>query len=124
MLDIFIANRLGPIVALKIVIAIGKAEAALDNNGGNFGAILEILSGSGVKKCIHAKRVQTRNLVLQRFLIVYFGNAGKFRLQRLQSFGFDLRLVHAGRIIVADFLFAASFWRFGIPGGSFQYFAQ
>ena len=47
-------------------------------------------------------------------------DAVKFGLQGLQTFAVDLRGVHAGSVVIPNFLFAASVRGHGVLGGVFE----
>ena len=67
--------------------------------------------------------MQVGDLQRDVFLGLQRGDAGEFRLQRLQAGGFDAAFVHAGGPIVADLLLHGAALGIVVAGG-FQSFAQ
>ncbi len=108
MLSVFVLDVRRFLIGLQIVITIRQAQSALVNVGSHLSAILEILSRPGDEENIDAHRMQAADVVLQCFLIFDFRNAIKLRRQRFKSVSFYLRFIHAGCVVVADFLFAAA----------------
>src|SRR5215470_12336031 len=64
------------------------------------------------------------NFGLQLLLIVDALDLSKLLVQRLKPVGFNLRLVHTSRIVVAYLLFAAAFWRIGVLSRCFENLMQ
>src|SRR5262249_16154161 len=108
MLEVFIANRFRFVVSLKIVVAVGQTEAPLIDSGGDLRTLLKILVRTGTESGVEAYGMKMGNLFLQRLLIIHFRDQIELCLNRFEAVGFDLRFVHAGRVVVADFLFIAA----------------
>ena len=68
--------------------------------------------------------MQVTNFFLQGPLVIYPRNSIEFGLKRLEAFSFDLHFVHAGSVIVADFLLVRALVRADILCGGFQNLAQ
>ena len=108
-------NFLRLVVGLQIVVAIGKAQAALVKLGDDLGGVVVILlageAEEGRVRLVVAvlprsgeKVMQVGDLQRDFFLRFQGGDARQFRLQRLQAGGFDAAFVHAGGPVVANLL--------------------
>ncbi len=111
MRDILFArlHRFG--ILAEIIIPLGESQTALIGLADHHVGILEILAGAEIEKDIHSHLLQASYLGRKIHRTRDVRDAIEFGLEGRQTFGLDGFLVHARRIVIADFL------RIGIAAG-------
>src|SRR6266536_6702254 len=114
-------SRLG--IVLKIIVAVGQAETALVEFGDHLAGVLEIGAGPEPEQYLSPLAVQADDFVWQFILRLQGGNAFEVWIERLGSGLLDGAFVHAGGVVVADFLLIGAAPG-AIGGGLLQNFAH
>ena len=104
MFDILVAQFFRSFIGLRVVIAIGHSQTALDGVRNVVSAVLVILSRSEFKKGVDSDSVEMGDLFQHIIAIFYCIDALKFILQRRGPVGFDRLLVHSAAVIITDLL--------------------
>ena len=91
-------------ISLQVIVAFRQGESSLIHLCDHFLRVLKIRSGAKIKECANANPMQVRHFVHQARLALHGVDAVKFRLQYGYAFFIDGLFIHAGSVIVTDFL--------------------
>ena len=103
-----LAHFLVFVVVLDVVVAIGQGEPALIDIGDDLLGVVQIGCGKEVEQRISTDHVGVRNGVHEGAFIGNRRDPGQFGLQGIEAFGIGGFFVHAGTVVVADFLLDGS----------------
>ena len=91
-------------VRLQVVIAVGQPKPALVRLSDHRVRVLEILPRAELEKRRDAVAVQVRDFFGKLRLVLQIADAVKLRLERSDPLGVDGLFIHAGGVIIPDFL--------------------
>src|SRR5262249_12847588 len=101
-LDVLLADLVGRLVGLRVVVAVGQPQTALCGSRDDFGRVFAVLLGAELEERIDAAKLLAGDLGLERRERLDRIDAIDFGPQRLDAGGLDRRLVHAGAVEIAE----------------------
>ena len=101
---VFLAQLDGLGVVLQVVVAVGKAQAALIELRDHRVGVFEVLAGAELEQRPDANGVQVGDFFGDLRLVLEVADAVQFRLERREASGVDSLFVHAGGVVIADLL--------------------
>ena len=103
-------------IGLQVVVAIGQAQPALVDLGDHPTRVVRVGSRTEGEERRNAARVQLGDHVEQARLVLHRIHPLQIRRDRRRAPRLDRRLVHAGRIVVADLLLERAVRHTRLPG--------
>ena len=117
--DVLGAQVPGLLVRLRVVVALGQPEAALERRSDDVGRVLAVGLRAVLEGGIHPVGLEPRDLGLQGRDVLDRGDTRELVFERPRALRFDRGLVHAARPEVAELALLGAFGA-GVCGEPFQ----